>query len=200
MNIKKHQNFHYTLLLAIVDYNEIPSYNLVVSCNILIYLKYFYTQRKGIFKKSRGNKYICIEFTTPEVKLLLIFLYFTLVLCVYWADFSTSLRNRNKLLTAIYDYIFCVNNPNNQGVNCEELREDIYDASVPALRAIAILMSSAVNFGNVVFVLQFKDVKKRIRSLKRRLTAKSDHGGDNRGNTRGDTYGDNCDALNTSKQ
>lgn len=133
---------------------------------------------------------MCIEFTTPEVKLLLVFLYLTLVLCVYWADFSTSLRNRNRLFTAIFDYITCVNNV--RPTNCDELREDIFDASIPSLRVIALLMTSLVNFSNVVFVLQFKDVKKRLRTLTKRFTSK---------NFDGTTFdGINHDTNNAPKQ
>ena len=135
---------------------------------------------------ARGNKRMCIEFTTPEVKLLLIFLYFTLVLFVYWADFSTSLRNRNRLFTAIFDYISCVNNPR---TSCDEYREDIFDASIPGLRVIAVLMTSLVNISNVVFVLQFKDVKKRLRTLTRRFTSKNDFDGN--------TFGDGGVTHNT---
>ena len=132
-------------------------------------------QRKGIFRMPRGNKRMCIEFTTPEVKLLLIFLYFTLVLLVYWADFSTSLRNRNRLFTAIFEYISCVNDP--RATSCDDFREDIFDASIPSLRVISIIMTSLVNISNVVFVLQFKDVKKRLRTLTRRFTSKNDFDG-----------------------
>ena len=88
---------------------------------------------------------------------------------VYWADFSVSLRNRNSLLSAIFDYVSCVRNPSYEGT-CEGYREDIYDASFPALRVTAILMTSLVNISNVVFVLQFRDVKKRLRTLTKRFT------------------------------
>ena len=133
---------------------------------------------------------MCIEFTTPEVKLLLIFLYLTLVLCVYWADFSTSLRNRNTLFNAIFEYIACVNDV--RTANCDELREDIFDTSIPSLRVIAVLMTSLVNFSNVVFVLQFKDVKKRLRTLTKRFTSK---------NFDGTTFdGINHDTINALKQ
>ena len=88
---------------------------------------------------------------------------------VYWADFSVSLRNRNSLLSAIFDYVSCVNNFSNEGT-CDEYREDIYDASFPALRVTAVLMTSLVNISNVVFVLQFRDVKKRLRTLTKRFT------------------------------
>ena len=159
-------------------------------CNLTVLLEYFLLhyptrynfgfvlQRKGIFKRPKGKRG-CIEVTTPEVKLLLIFLYFTLVLFVYWADFSTSLRNRNRLFTAMYDYISCVNNISYQEGSCEELRGNIYNASFPALRVIAVLMTSLVNISNVVFVLQFKDVKKRLRTLTRRFTSKNDLEGSN---------------------
>ena len=120
--------------------------------------------------------------------MLLIFLYSTLGFFFFWADFSTSLRNRNRLLTAMFNYISCVNGVNSGGTNCEELREDIYAASVPALRVVALLLTSMVNAFNVLFVLQFKDVKERIKTLKRRLTAKADMDGSNQ------------DATNTSKQ
>ena len=73
----------------------------------------------------------------------------------------------------MFDYISCVNNRG----SCEELRENIYDASFPALRVIAILMTSLVNISNVVFVLQFKDVKKKLRTLTRRFTSKNDFDG-----------------------
>lgn len=111
--------------------------------------------------------------------MLLIFLYLTLVLLVYWADFSTSLRNRNKLFTAIFDYICCVNDINYREGSCEEHREAIYDVSFPALRVTAILMTSLVNISNVVFVLQFKDVKKRLRTFTRRFTSRNDLDGSN---------------------
>ena len=98
---------------------------------------------------------------------------------MYWADFSTSLRNRNGLFTAIVEYISCVNDDSYQEGSCEELREDIYDASFPALRIIAVLMTSLVNFSNVIFVLQFRDVKKKLRTLTRRFTSKNDFDGSN---------------------
>ena len=88
----------------------------------------------------------------------------------------------------MFDYISCVNDVNNVGGNCEELREDIYAASVPGLRVVTLLLTSLVNAGNVVFVLQFRDVKERIRTLKRRLTSKVNMDGSNQ------------DAMNASKQ
>ena len=44
-------------------------------------------------------------------------------------------------------------------------------AIFPALRVIAILMTSLVNISNVVFVLEFKDVK-RLRTFTRQFTSK----------------------------
>jgi len=144
-------------------------------CNWVVFI----LQKKGIFKRPRGNKRGCIEFTTPEIKLLLVFLYFTFATCVNWADFSTQLRNRNGLFTAIFDYVSCVNK---QGGDCEELRDDIYAISFPVLSVCAILLTSLVSVSNVVFVLQFRDVRKRLRTLTKRFTSRSEIDGGNYNN------------------
>lgn len=92
---------------------------------------------------------------------------------LYWANFSINLRNRNELFTAIFNYISCVNDTDNQNRNCEDLRQKIYDVYFPILTIISVLMTSMVNLCNVVFVLQFREVKKRLTTLRRRFTSKS---------------------------
>ena len=54
---------------------------------------------------------------------------------------------------------------------CDGLLEDVRDASFPALSAISLLITSLLNLSNVLFVLQFREVKKTMRTLTRRFTS-----------------------------
>jgi len=54
---------------------------------------------------------------------------------------------------------------------CDKYLNDVRDASFPALSAMSLLMTSLVNFSNVLFVLQFREVKKTLRRLTRRFTS-----------------------------
>ena len=149
----------------------------IIQSVVIIYLLFtslllYLLQSIGIFKKENSggkNKLSCLQFSTPEVKLLIVFFYFLIVLFVYWTDFSIQLRNRDKLFTAVNNYASCVRYGDNP--MCDKYLNDVRDASFPALSAMSLLMTSLVNFSNVLFVLQFREVKKTLRRLTRRFTS-----------------------------
>jgi len=99
----------------------------------------------------------------------MVFFYFLFVLFVTWTDFSIQLRKKNELFTAIRNYTSCVRYGDNPV--CDEFLEDVRDASFPALSAISLLITSLLNVSNVLFVLQFREVKKTMRTLTRRFTS-----------------------------
>ncbi|XP_065890192.1 uncharacterized protein [Dysidea avara] len=91
----------YTLIL--------PTIIVMATGVILILLTFTSIQRrKGIFKREGKNKLSFLKFSTPEVKLLIVFFYFTIVQFIFWTDFSVQIRNRNRLFTAINEYSSCV--------------------------------------------------------------------------------------------
>jgi len=45
---------------------------------------------------------------------------------------------------------------------CDKYLDDVRDASFPALSAISLLMTSFLNLWNVLFLLQFRGVMRRM--------------------------------------
>ena len=66
--------------------------------------------------------------SVPEVKLLLISFYLTIVLGVSLIQFTLNVRSLNDRIDAILGYSVCVANGN---CNCEDEREMVEDISIP---------------------------------------------------------------------
>ena len=103
------------------------------------------------------------------MKLLIVFFYFTIVQFIFWTDFSVQIRNRNRLFTAINEYSSCVRDGDKP--ECDQDLDDVRSASFPVLNALSLIMTGLVSLTNVLFVLQFREVKRTIRTLTRRFTS-----------------------------
>lgn len=73
------------------------------------------------------------------------------------------------MFSAVNNYATCVRDGDKP--ECNQYLDDVRGASFPALNALALIMTSLVNLSNVVFVLQFRDVKETLRRMTRRFTA-----------------------------
>ena len=94
--------------------------------------------------------------SVPEVKLLLISFYLTLVLGASLIQFTLNVRSVNDRIEAIIDYSTCVANGN---CNCEGEREMVEDASVPETAFLFFTTVMFLNCSNLLFIIQFQDVK-----------------------------------------
>ena len=94
--------------------------------------------------------------SVPEVKLLVISFYLTLVLGASLIQFTLNVRSLNDRIEAIMNYSTCVANGN---CNCEDERQMVEDTSMPETAFLFFVTIMFLNLSNLLFIIQFQDVK-----------------------------------------
>lgn len=104
-------------------------------------------------------KLLCIGFSTPEAKLFILFWYYVLVVVVLLTHFTIFLYNAESMTANLENYFTCIalGNP-----NCEVHRERTDDMTRPSfyLDLAATMLLCSINLSNLMYVLQFYDIKK----------------------------------------
>ena len=96
----------------------------------------------------------------PEVKLLIISFYLTIVLGVSIIQFTLNVRDLNDIYSSIVEYSQCVASGN---CDCEGKREMFEKASLPEIGFVHLICVMFLNASNLLFIIQLKDVEQIAR-------------------------------------
>ena len=125
---------------------------------------YAHTQHgEGIFKRKYGdgstNKPVCTcQFTVPELKVIIVLVYFLFLTIILWTNLSTGDGFDNDLRR----FADCMAGGNRKDHDCQELREDLEAHSITTLEILSLLFLAFQNFASLPLVIQFQTIKKFI--------------------------------------
>lgn len=125
-----------------------------------------FLQRDGIFKAStaeRKGKCNILELTTPEFKLLLLFSYYVLFGVLFLTTTTLIVRNYDKIYESLEDYAVCQAKGDNP--SCDGIREELDGLNYPGLLNTCYILMAILNVTNLIFVLQFRDIKYQVKKL-----------------------------------
>lgn len=98
--------------------------------------------------------------SVPEVKLLVISCYLTLVLGASMIRFTLNVLTLNDRINATMDYSQCVGSGN---CNCDDERKMVENTSIPETAFLFLITLLFLNCSNLLFIIQFQDVKQVAR-------------------------------------
>ena len=109
-------------------------------------------------------KILCTGFSTPEAKLFILFWYYVLIVAMLLTNFTIFLYFGDSLATSLQNYFIC---SADGSTNCEDLRNRANDVNTPTyyLDLTATMILCSINLSNLMYVLQYYDIKKFILRL-----------------------------------
>ena len=122
------------------------------------------------FKLLSVVKIFCTGFSTPEAKLFILFWYYVFVFVGLLANFTIFLSNGESIAVNLQNYFIC---SADGSTDCEVHRDRANDISRPNyyIDLVSILILCLNNLSNLMYVLQYYDIKKFVLRL-----FKSQHG------------------------
>ena len=122
-------------------------HNIIILCT--------YLQSTALFKRE---KYYCIiNFSIPEVKILLLLSYFIIIGIISVVNFSISVTNLNKFLEDLFRYFVCELNGDNP--HCENIRKEFEGHLNPGLNLTSFVLLAFLTWVHLLFAIRLEDVK-----------------------------------------
>ena len=126
-----------------------------------------FVQRDEIFKASSATKNQCkcniLELTTPEFKLLLLFSYYVLFGVLFLTTSTLIVRNYDDIYEAMEQYSVCQASGDTD--RCDYIRDELDTLNYPGLLNTCYILMAILNITNLIFVLQFRDIKYQVKKL-----------------------------------
>ena len=122
----------------------------------------FILQSTGLFK--RGKRYCnFINFSVPEVKILILLSYFIVFGIMTLVNFSVSINEANPFLDDLFRYFTCQLG----GLNpvCEDIRRQFERHLKPELNATTYLLIGLITWVYLLFAIQAQQAKKVIQRI-----------------------------------
>ena len=109
-------------------------------------------------------KIFCIGFSTPETKLFILFWYYVFIVVLLLANFTIFIYNGESVAANLINFFIC---SADGSTDCEIHRDRANDISRPTyyLDLISTIILCLNNLSNLMYVLQFYDIKKFILRL-----------------------------------
>ncbi|XP_065889662.1 uncharacterized protein [Dysidea avara] len=149
-------------------YTELLPINVILGAGVCLIVTIFWMlhQRDGIFKAStadRKGKCNILELTTPEFKLLLLFSYYVLFGVLFLTTSTLIVRNYDSIYRTMEDYAVC----QSKGADpkCDDIRDELDGLNYPGLLNTCYILMAVLNVTNLIFVLQFRDIKYQVKKL-----------------------------------
>ena len=116
----------------------------------------------GIFKK-RENSRFC-QFTTPEVKIFLIFCYLLISFIILWSTVTYDTSQYDETVIQIGSYVKCLANGIHDGLDCEQYRKNFEEISIDPLLVLYLVLFAFLNISNLPLIIEYKSLKQAILS------------------------------------
>ena len=119
-------------------------------------------QSSGLFE--RGKTYCnCINFTVPEVKILILLSYFIIFGIMTLVNFSVSINEANPISEDLFRYFACQLGGLNP--DCEDIRRQLERHLKPELNGITYLLTGLITWVYLLFAIQAQHVKKLVQRI-----------------------------------
>jgi len=122
-------------------------------------------KRCGMRKKQIPIKDI-IKYSTPEVKLIILFSYYSVTVILILVRLVVNLRSINTAVENVADFTLC--STGGYRMECDEYRERLHHNMIPSVifDLISTIFIALVNFINLLYVLQYQDFKRLKETLR----------------------------------
>ena len=120
----------------------------------------FYSQSSGLFNRGKSH---CINFSVPEVKILILLSYFIAFGIMSLANFSVSINEANPFLDDLFRYFAC--QLGEFDPMCEDIRRQFEKHLKPGLNGVTYLLIGLITWVYLLFAIQSHDVKRLARRI-----------------------------------
>ena len=117
-------------------------------------------QRHGLFKRGKG---CCINFSVPEVKVLILLSFFIVFGIISLATFSVTINEADPFLDDLFRYFTC--QLGGFDPMCEDIRRQFEKHLKPGLNGVTFLLIGSITWVYLLFAIQSRDVKKLARKI-----------------------------------
>ena len=111
-------------------------------------------QSNGLFKRERTH---CINFSVPEVKILILLSYFIILGIISLMNFSVSINNASLILDGLFRYFACQLGGYNP--MCEDIRQQFEKHLKPEINGATYFLIGLITWVYLLFAIQAQDVK-----------------------------------------
>jgi len=118
-------------------------------------------QSHGLFK--RENRTRCINFSVPEVKILILLSYFVILGIMLLVNFSVSINEANPLFDDLFRYFACQLGGYNP--MCEDIRQQFEKHLKPGVNGATYFLIGLITWVYLLFAIQAQDVKKFLQRI-----------------------------------
>ena len=114
-----------------------------------------------MFKQGRNH---CINFSVPEVKILILLSFFIILGTLSLVNFTISLKNANPFLDDVFRYFSCQLG----GFNpmCEDIRQHFRKHLKPELNGATYFTVGLIPWVYLLFTIQVENVKRLFQKIK----------------------------------
>ena len=119
-----------------------------------------FLQNYGLFKRGKVH---CINFSVPEVKILILLSYFIILGTLSLVNFTVSIKNTSLFLDDVYRYFAC----QLSGINpeCEVIRQHFEKHLKPELNGATSFTLGLIPWVYLLFIIQGQDVKRLLQRI-----------------------------------
>ena len=105
------------------------------------------------------------SYSIPETKLIILFSYYGMTTILVLIYLTVTYRSRDTIIENVTNFTLCT--AGGYRVECDRYRENLNSNLIPAFvfDVISTLFLSCVNILNLLYVLQYKDVKEALKKV-----------------------------------
>ena len=120
-----------------------------------------FLQSYGLFRQGRTH---CINFSVPEVKILILLSYFTILGTLSLVNFTVSIMNASPFLDGVFRYFACQLG----GFNpmCEDIRRQFEKYLKPELNGATYFTLGLIPWVYLLFAIQVENIKRFFQTIK----------------------------------
>ncbi|XP_065915301.1 uncharacterized protein [Dysidea avara] len=137
---------------------------LIVGVNLMFLSFWIIHKTKGIFNKEKEKSFFKINFSVPQVKILLLLSYTVIFSSMAFATLTVLADNSDDLINDVFRYSAC----NLFGYNpkCEDIRNDFERHTSPGLINSTILLLGFLSWINLLYVIQVRHIQRAAKWIK----------------------------------
>jgi len=104
-----------------------------------------------------------MDFSVPEVKILLLLSYFIILGVVSLVNFTFSINDLNPFLDDLFRYFVC--ELGGDSPLCADIRQEFESHLKPGLNSTTFVLLALITWVHLLFAIQIQDVKKLIQRI-----------------------------------
>ena len=142
-------------------------FSYAILCGIHLY--FFYQNKmqnvKVLRKTPSLRDIVFTSYSTPETKLTILFSYYCITVTLLLIHLVVTLRSIDTATKNLINFTLC--SAGGYREECDDFRETLHQSLVPAI-VFDLISTTFIAFGNIInllYVLQYQDVKKKINKI-----------------------------------